>query len=50
MIAIGSDHAGYSLKCEMIKHLEERALSSLTAAAMARASTTPISRRKPAKR
>ena len=24
MIAIGSDHAGYSLKCEMIKHLEEK--------------------------
>mgnify|MGYP000008916064 FL=1 len=23
MIAIGSDHAGYALKCEMIKHLEE---------------------------
>ena len=24
MIAIGSDHAGYALKCEMIKHLEEK--------------------------
>ena len=24
MIAIGSDHAGYELKCEVIKHLEER--------------------------
>lgn len=23
MIAIGSDHAGYALKCEVIKHLEE---------------------------
>ncbi len=23
MIAIGSDHAGYALKCEIIKHLEE---------------------------
>ena len=24
MIAIGSDHAGYGLKCEIIKHLEEK--------------------------
>lgn len=24
MIAIGSDHAGYALKCEIIKHLEEK--------------------------
>ena len=24
MIAIGSDHGGYALKCELIKHLEER--------------------------
>lgn len=24
MIAIGSDHAGYALKCEVIKHLEAR--------------------------
>ena len=24
MIAIGSDHAGYELKCEVIKHLEEK--------------------------
>ena len=24
MIAIGSDHAGYSLKCEIIKHLQEK--------------------------
>lgn len=24
MIAVGSDHAGYALKCEIIRHLEER--------------------------
>lgn len=24
MIAIGSDHAGYGLKCEIIKHLAEK--------------------------
>ena len=24
MIAIGSDHAGYALKCEIIKFLEEK--------------------------
>ena len=24
MIAIGSDHAGYALKCEIIRHLEEK--------------------------
>lgn len=26
MIAIGSDHAGYALKCEIIKHLEEKGI------------------------
>ena len=26
MIAIGSDHGGYELKCEIIKHLESRKL------------------------
>lgn len=26
MIAIGSDHAGYGLKCEIIKHLEEKGI------------------------
>ncbi len=27
MIAIGSDHAGYGLKCEIIKHLEEKGIA-----------------------
>ena len=26
MIAIGSDHAGYALQCEIIKHLEEKGI------------------------
>lgn len=26
MIAIGSDHAGYELKCEVLKHLNERGI------------------------
>lgn len=26
MIAVGSDHGGYALKCEIIKHLESRRL------------------------
>ncbi len=24
MIAIGSDHGGYALKCELVKHLAEQ--------------------------
>lgn len=27
MIAIGSDHAGYGLKCEIVKHLKEKNIS-----------------------
>ena len=27
MLAVASDHAGYSLKCEIIKHLDEKGIS-----------------------
>ncbi len=31
MIAIGCDHAGYELKCEVIKHLEEKGIKYIDA-------------------